>query len=628
MPKRSGNEANAASPGGGFFCGRRPYLLALLTYAMISFVVFYPTIMHPLANVPGGASADLYESVWNVWRVGYSAFTLHQGIWHSSLIFWPSGASLIFQVAVPISALIAYPFALVSLPLAYNVIFFCGMVFSGLAMMLLSDYLLQNKYAAFVAGVVFAFSAFHIAAAYPDIDFSNIGWIPVCIYLFLRILDKRNWRIRYGKYLMALALSASLVLMFYTANPEQVIMALMVFAIIIVAYLAAKKTRQMVINREFVSLMALCLVLFLVLDSWALVPILSGFSSGGGSAALNQQNSVAENMRFSDNLLYYINPSFYNGLTNYLGRWNPSYGTYLALDMAYVGFSVLALALLGLYRYGRRVYLWAAIGIIFFLLSLGPYIQVGKANTGIPGPYLLLKYLPAIGLVREPGRFALIVSLAFAVMASYGMRFILEKAGSVSKSRLAGLGILAAVAIIILAETAAPPLSAPFAAQVSTNISASSFYSSLGQQKGAFAVLVLPIVPDYASVDPVFYPSKAMLTTVYSHKPIIGGYLSRETLREEESGYNIPLALGATELEEGHGSAYFYQNYTNATVYAMHQDNISFVTVDKAAFSPDALAALDSYMGTVFGNPVYEDNSTIAFSTASAVARRYNGSHP
>ena len=186
MPKSVGRFGSGSNSISRLFCGRRASFLALFIYALIAFVVFYPGFMHPLTGVPGISGSSSYESIWNVWRVDYSLFTLHKGIWYSNLIYWPVGASLIFQVYVPLSSILAYPFTLVSIPLAYNIIFLSGMVFSGLAMMLLSDYILDNKYAAFIAGVIFAFSAFHIAASYPDIDFTNIGWIPLCIYLFLR----------------------------------------------------------------------------------------------------------------------------------------------------------------------------------------------------------------------------------------------------------------------------------------------------------------------------------------------------------------------------------------------------------------------------------------------------------
>ena len=253
----------------------------------------------------------------------------------------------------------------------------------------------------------------------------------------------------------------------------------------------------MVVNREFISLMALSVLLFLIFGSWALVPLISGFSGGGGTGALNRANNVVSNMLWSDNLLSYVTPSHYNGLFNRLGRWSLPYDYAWSSDTAYIGFTVLVLAALGVYGYRKSLYLWVVVGAVFFLFSLGPYLQVGSANTGIPGPYLLLKYVPVLELIREPGKFALVISLAFAVMAAYGIKFISEKIRLLGKRQAIKLGVFAVISVMILAESATPPLSAAFASQVSTNLRVSNFYVSLGTQKGSFAILELPMLLDY-----------------------------------------------------------------------------------------------------------------------------------
>lgn len=629
MPKGSGRRPDAKARRGGFFSGRRAYLLAFFAYMIIAFVVFYPAMVHPLINVPGGAVPDVYESVWDVWRVGYSVFALHQGMWYTNLVFAPTGASMVFETGVPIMDLLVYPITSVSLPLAYNLIFCFGMIFSGLAMMLLVDYLLDNKYAGFIAGIMFAFGAFHIAAAYQNLQWSNIGWVPLSIYLFLRILDKRYWKIRYGRYLNVTALSASFVLMFYAGDVEQVLMTLLVLLIILLSYLVTRKRRAMVVNREFISLMALSVLLFLIFGSWALVPLISGFSGGGGTGALNRANNVVSNMLWSDNLLSYVTPSHYNGLFNRLGRWSLPYDYAWSSDTAYIGFTVLVLAALGVYGYRKSLYLWVVVGAVFFLFSLGPYLQVGSANTGIPGPYLLLKYVPVLELIREPGKFALVISLAFAVMAAYGIKFISEKIRLLGKRQAIKLGVFAVISVMILAESATPPLSAAFASQVSTNLRVSNFYVSLGTQKGSFAILELPMLLDYDTGFGAFYSGKAELTTIYSDKPVVGGYINRETVQGEDSVYAIPLTTQAIELETTGNPFYsspINENYTNQTVLFIHLDNISFVTVDKTAFNPYSLASMENYMEHVFGNPVYQDGGIIAYSTANAVARSpYHG---
>lgn len=628
MPKSHVGRSDAKSSlTKGLFSGRRAYILALLAYAIIAFAVFYPATTHLLSNVPGKQIDDLYQSVWNVWWPGHAAFALHHSIWDTNLMFWPAGASLIFQTDVPIASLLAYPLTLVSLPLAYNSIFLAGFVLSGLAMMILADYLTKNKYAAFIAGVIFAFSSFHIASAYFNIQYANIEWVPLSVYLFLRIINRDYGKHPKGKYLCALALSASFVLMVFTGDGEQPVMTLVAFLIIVIYYLAVGEHRKSVVSREFASLMALFVVLFLVLGSWAIIPVMGVFSQAGGLAVLGQANSPYNNLEWSVGLASFFVPSYYNGLFNNGLAQYFSYYQDVATSTGYLGYTAIALACLGLYACRKRVTVWLALLLFFLLVSLGSFIQFMGVNTGIPGPYSLLKYVPLVNLIREPGRFGLMVSLALAVLAAYGAKAFygwMKTRGVTRTLPMVALAVF--ITLLFLAESSTPPLAAGFASEMTTGVGVSNFFVGLANQPGNFSVLELPIIPDY-SFHPggvYFYPAKAMLTTIYSGKAIIGGYLTRESPQEAYLEYEIPLAVQATELETIGYPSYSSPvnvNFTNQTILLMHLYNISYVTVDKSAFTGHELGPLENYLASVFGNPVYEDNDTAAYSTSNAVAR-------
>jgi hypothetical protein len=59
---------------------------------------------------------------------------------------------------------------------------------------------------------------------------------------------------------------------------------------------------------------------------------------------------------------------------------------------------------------------WFGLAIMFGLLALGPFVHVAGANTYVPGPWALLRYVPLIGLAHTPARFAVLLMLALAVM--------------------------------------------------------------------------------------------------------------------------------------------------------------------------------------------------------------------
>ena len=168
-----------------FIGGHKVYALAAVIYLIIALVNFWPVTAH-LASSVAGTGGDVYQSLWDIWFVGYSLFTLHQGIWQTMLLFWPIGANLVYQTSMPIASLLVTPLTAVSLPFAFNVIFFAGFCLSGLAMFMLARYLTKNSYAAFIAGIIFTFSTFHIAQAYGHLEYTNIEWVPLALYFFIR----------------------------------------------------------------------------------------------------------------------------------------------------------------------------------------------------------------------------------------------------------------------------------------------------------------------------------------------------------------------------------------------------------------------------------------------------------
>ena len=64
----------------------------------------------------------------------------------------------------------------------------------------------------------------------------------------------------------------------------------------------------------------------------------------------------------------------------------------------------------------RAPRMWVALGLAFTLLALGPFVHIGGVNTYVPGPWALLRYVPVIGLARNPARFAVLIMLVLAVL--------------------------------------------------------------------------------------------------------------------------------------------------------------------------------------------------------------------
>jgi hypothetical protein len=146
-------------------------------------------------------------------------------------------------------------------------------------------------------------------------------------------------------------------------------------------------------------------------------------------------------------------------------------------------------------------------------------------------------------------------------------------------------------------------------------------YNALGNLRGNFSILELPALPG-GGPTPALYTGEATYYTSITHKPLVGGYVTRENLTEELSLYNIPLVVQAATLSS-YGSATFSspvnENFTAQTLLSLYNYDTAFVVVMKSAYNQTTLIKLLGYLFGVFGNPVYNDNTTIAFQTLKKI---------
>ncbi len=597
------------------------YVKAAIAYLLISFVAFYPIILN-ISNVAPGVGGDTYQNLWDIWWVDYAVFTLHTSFYQTSLLFWPVGSNLVYQTMSPLFAIISAPFQLVSVPFAYNVMFLMGFVLSGLAMFTLADYIVGNRYAAFFAGVVFAFSAFHVAQSYSHIEWINLEWVPLAAYFIIRIVRGE------GRMRSAVLLGVSMVLVFFMAGMELGIMTSLFLLFLLIAYFVNKDTRKQFFSLAIWEYIALAVVLAFVLGLWGFVPILQAVAQPGALQTVNNLNAPQYNQIWSDDILSFFLPSYYNGLFN--GLATSVYSSVLGPDpterSAYFGYVALALAAWGVYRSRAKtgqIRLWLVLGAIFFLLCLGPNLIVGGSVTTVPGLYSAYSIIPVLNIVREPGRFDVFVTIALAMLAAIGMKDLLDmphRQGSVLGDRKV---VLVCACALFLFESVGLPLSPAFVGAVTTQVYVPAVYYQLGKVSANYSVLNLPAVPDQNSPLPALYEGMSMYYMSKSRLPMVGGYVTRENTSQELTLLNIPLAVAATNLESTGVGSYpspVNQSPTNVTLLSLFNYNTAIVVVNKAAYNYTDLSRLDSYLISLFGQPLYSDSVTDVFQTENAIA--------
>jgi hypothetical protein len=90
-------------------------------------------------------------------------------------------------------------------------------------------------------------------------------------------------------------------------------------------------------------------------------------------------------------------------------------------------------------------------------LSLGPFVHVAGMNTFVPGPWLLLRYVPILSATRMPARFAIVAMMAFTVLFTMALAHL---RGRLSSRRQLVTGVIAATLLFELAPFPRPLFSA------------------------------------------------------------------------------------------------------------------------------------------------------------------------
>ncbi len=590
----------------------KQYALIALAYLAIALVFFWPMIINITSTVPG-TGGDTFQSMWELWWVPYSMLTLHSSPYFSHYLFYPIGANLATQTLAPIAGLVSLLFQPVNLAFALNMMLLLGFVLAGLFTYMLAFHVTKHRAASFIAGFIYAFSPIHTIQAFGHLQFTNIEFIPLFLLLLLYMIDEK-------KPMYAIYAGISFVLLTFMGDIEQGLMAVLL-TFFVLAYMAIDKNhRHKVLNKKFAVLFAEMLAVILVLGS----PFISGIISSlnkGVLSTINSQATTSYNELYSPDLLSFFVPSAYNGLLSFIsGGFSSIFAPASAERTTYIGYSVIFLVLVALaHEYKTRfkdtgVYLVPL--VLFLLLSIGPYLQINGNPTQVPGLYQIYHLIPLVSVLREPGRFDMMVELFFAIFAAIGL-VLLD--GALSTSSFKKYVPFLFFALIMLEYNPWPVSQHMLNSMYTLNTTIPQAYYQIGKLSGNFSVLILPTIPNYLSATPELYPGMALYYQTALKKPLVGGYVLRINTTQAASLVDVPLLASAYYLQNGQGLVYgspLQENYTNTTELFLATYNVGFVSMIRQAFNQTEQEVLGSYLAGFLGPSVYQTNNTIIFSTS------------
>ncbi len=110
-----------------------------------------------------------------------------------SIRFYPQGVSLVYHNFSWLNSaiwLLLQP--LCGWVAACNVTFLLSFLLTGYSTYLLVSYLTHSQTAAFVAGLIFAFSPYHLSH-FNHPNLISVQWLPLCILFLVRTVRERGW---------------------------------------------------------------------------------------------------------------------------------------------------------------------------------------------------------------------------------------------------------------------------------------------------------------------------------------------------------------------------------------------------------------------------------------------------
>ncbi len=493
-------------------------LLVVGLYALVALVMTWPVIGHFTTYV-AGQGGDPYQTLWRFDE------KLRSFNWQTE--FLGGGEPRLVNLTV-------WPWmwahVLFGEPTGYNVAWLLSFILAGVGMYLLAGDLFK-KYgaAAFLAGLMYMLLPFHVAHSFGHFGAMQVQWIPLIIWAFLRW--QRSGDVRWGAV-------TGLLVIIQAWSEHHYLLWLLIFGVIALLYFRTWPKQWLGV--------AIVTSLLVLLPYWPTVRL-----------ALAPENSLElgqeQTIRFSADTLSYITPapfhSLWSGWIHRLLGWRFRESTTEATQ--FVGWLPLLLILFFHQSIPvRQKKFWIVVGVIFFVLSLGPVLKVGGWVTGLPLPYALVGWLPGFAAVRAVGRSSIFVMIAMGILFGWVVHT------QVGRPRTIGLvaGLLALEFLFV-----------PLPMQSARLSPAYDFVQTLPGK----AVVELPAATNYTAA------SRALLASHVHGKEVVAS-IALERGADPEAPAEVKALPGVKQL--------LYLRTTD-----LQQDRKEFFGQDIAETLPDAL---------------------------------------
>jgi len=575
--------------------------IAFFGYIILAIVLTYPLIIRMFNYIPG-AVGDVWLFVWNMWWYNKAITGLHTYPFYSYYQYYPQGVTLLFNNNILLDSLLSIPLQRIfGIVFTFNIFVLLSFILSGFGIYLLVKHLTNHRLSSFISGIIFAFSSWRFIKVFAGhICYYETQWIPFYILYLIKITNKPNKKdaIIAGIFLALSAFSDIYILLFNLSFTAVFLIYNLLFE------------RKIVLNKKFGKFFGISLIVFFIITFPYLSLMIKDYFSNKF-----MQRSIEENIIYSADLLAFVTPTIFHPLFGERVNWmyNPDKGFSgnIFESSVFIGHFVLILSILSIIKIRKKMGLWIFSALIFFLLSLGPYLHImGKMeftenNIKVPLPYLyLLKIFPFIDVTRGPSRFAIMFVLSLSVICGYGLKYFLTSSSKIGK--LIRFFLVFIITFLIVYESAIRPLP-----MLSTDTifseSTVNFFKNLSNDKEDYAIFNVPPtrIADY------------LYLQVISNKRLVNGFVSRNPYESEKFLDVTPII---SELRNPNAPKdvkdISEQNISDIGLSIFNFYNIKYLILYKGAYFniPDILERHIVMLNkTLKSPPIYEDDYIIVY---------------
>lgn len=432
--------------------GRRGGLTAFLVYLLGAVICTIGAWSDPTSGW-AGSCCDQEQTIW---YLGWTPHALANGLdpFFTTQIGAPDGVNLMWNTPMTLLGLLGWLPAKIGGPIfGFNVLMVVGIALSGFTAWLAIRRWAGDGLHSMVGGAVYAFSPYVASHAALHLNLAT-AWIPP---LFLLVLDellvtRRRPPWRAGVALGVLSTAQLLI-------TEEMLAMSVVAAGVLVCVMAVARRDGRVRARwregaaRLVPALAVATMTFLLLAAW---PLAVQFF---GPQRIGEQ--VQDPKTYSTDLLNLVLPTPYQLVApDAATRVSHEFSGLYHEATGYLGLPLLVLLIVVAIRQwdDLRIRVASITGALLLVLSLGPWLHVGKEALHVPLPWLAFGKLPLLKHVL-PGRFTLFAWLAVAVIVAIVIGRATRLAPRTAAQWL--LAVVAALVLILPAPLERMPASTP-----------------------------------------------------------------------------------------------------------------------------------------------------------------------